>query len=99
MMKTLFSHIYDIITYKFYLISHTVKHYSQLQAFLKQRIIECAMESTDDFDVTSSKLLMTSQREIEEMLNHVDDVYEVVTNTKMTYLCRIIDSPKFVNYM
>jgi len=68
----------------------------ELRAFLNQRVLECS-QSGDGIDDVTSPVIMTSQHEIEDMLMAVDDVHSGVTNTKMTYLCRIIDSPKFVD--
>jgi len=75
----------------------------ELRAFLLQRQHESSSVSGGDnllqinqFQQAPSVLQLTSLDEIELMTSQVDDVYNRLTSTRLVYLCRILDSPKFV---
>lgn len=70
----------------------------ELRAFLQQRINEMKSEniSINQFEGGSSILQLTSLDEIELMMSHINCVYNQLMSTRLTYLCRILDSPKFV---
>lgn len=72
----------------------------ELRAFLRQRLDELSSggDTTTVMhqQLDSSVLQLTSGDEVTSMLTQVDDIHDRLMSTRTVYLCRILDSPKFV---
>ncbi|XP_078488431.1 CDK5 regulatory subunit-associated protein 3 [Ciona intestinalis] len=72
----------------------------ELTGFLSQRLAETQRESDvlsiNQFQEAPPILQLTSSCELESMLVQVTSIYNSLTSNRMTQLCRILDSPKFV---
>nr|CAB3229464.1 CDK5 regulatory subunit-associated protein 3 [Phallusia mammillata] len=73
----------------------------ELTGFLSQRLTETKGDSDllsiNQFQSAPPILQLTSVNELESMLASVTDIYNQLNTTKMSHLCRILDSPRFVD--
>ncbi|XP_076813551.1 CDK5 regulatory subunit-associated protein 3-like [Clavelina lepadiformis] len=73
----------------------------ELTGFLSQRLAETQRESDvlsiNQFQSAPPILQLTSVNELEAMLSLVSSIHSSLTSTKMLHLCRILDSPRFVD--
>jgi len=72
----------------------------EIRAFLNQRLAESKVEtdllSISQFQSAPSILQLTSSDEVEQMHAQVTAIFDRLMSTRTVYLCRILDSPKFV---
>ena len=69
--------------------------------FLSQRINESKLDvdilSINLFQDAPQILQLTSIEELQTFLQQITSAHDRLTSTKMTYLCRILDSPRYAN--
>lgn len=73
----------------------------ELKGFLSQRAKELAMEadvlSINQFQSAPALLQMRSLKDMQVMESKVTEIYDSLTSTRMTHLCRILGSPRYVD--
>jgi len=73
----------------------------ELIGFLSQRINESKLDvdilSINLFQDAPQILQLTSVEELQKFLQQITSAHDRLTSTKMTYLCRILDSPRYVD--
>nr|XP_039260361.1 CDK5 regulatory subunit-associated protein 3-like [Styela clava] len=73
----------------------------ELKGFLSQRAKELAMPadvlSINQFQSAPALLQMRSLKDMQTMESKVTSIYDSLTSTRMTHLCRILGSPRYVD--